>query len=328
MTDINDIDIILETYQNLVDDDVLTLEEAQSMFDDNIYDIIIETKSDIDSAYTDGLITAYEKDICYINIGIDANESYQDTITNIIESELSYLEEKKNDTNISRDEYIKRELEKQVKKEKRKQFFKKVGKTALAVGAGALAVNALKNSEKNGNTRGVVRADNPEYSQYFNDRDAKLKDAEKNYNKNFKKAKTDLERSNLNREYSQQVKNIHGAFNNSINEHNANKKQTYNQKRAAATNLINKQMSQTNDPEKLAEYKRKYDEINNKYDLDKENREKHSQYNRSDFYRKQELNREDPNNMSAARRLLFGGIHKRRMDKINKRYDEYNRNNI
>ena len=331
------IDEIQRLYQSLVDDNILTLETAQSMFNEHINDIIVETKKEIDEAFDSNLISAYEKNICYINIGLDVEESYTDVISNLIESKLSELydeselvEEKRIDPrNIpTKEEYYKKLAEKQAKKEKRKNFFKKVGTAALAAGVIAGGTYLADKAEKSSNARKVVRADNAEYAELFADRDKKLKELENKYQAALKRASTNVEKADLTNQYNANVKSVYLKFNKDVSDYQGAKNQIYATNRAKEQERYNAAMQRTTDPQKRADYERHHKEVMDKWDIHKENRNKARQFSRSDYYKNAELNAEDPDNYRGLKWLGKKLTYNKKAEKINNKYSDYNRRSI
>jgi hypothetical protein len=319
-----DINEVMENYQILVDNDIVSLEEAQSSFDDILINYINDVKKDIDRAYDDRIITAYEKDIMYINIGLDAPESYTDVISNLIESELSKPDITDNvfiERLVSKEEYDQMMLAKQQKAAKRKMLLKKVGKIAggaALVGAAAVGLSAL---DKNSNNKAVVREDNPEYSEMFSKKKKNIAAEEARHKKAMRHAKTNIEREDLERQHRSNMKSINDNFNNEVSAYQTQKKQTYDRERNEDNRLYADKMKTETDPEKIARYKDAHKYNQDIYNYDKENREKAKAYNRSDYHMQTELN-------NAKKGIMGKLFYKGREKRIRARYANYNKNNI
>ena len=285
---LQNIDEIMEACQSLVDEGVLTLEEGQDLFDDNLNDYLIELKKEVDSSYDEGLITAYEKDICYINMGIDLEGTYESTISNLINSELSYMEEKPKA--ISKEEYYRQLAEKQAKKEKRNKLFKKVGKVAAGaaiIGAGAYALDKLDDKVT---ANSLVRADNPDYSDIYDKYNRTMKLVTDDYNKELSKAGSEVEKADCRDKFNARKAKIEAQFRANLAD----------RKNALATNDMYKTKEQAR----------------------KERDEKSNKYSRSDYFRQEEINK--LNN----RRFMTKKRREKEIEKINNKYDNYNKTNI
>ena len=141
-------------------------------------------------------------------------------------------------------------------------------------------------------------------------------------------AKTDIEKDDLTKQYKKDVATINGSLSREVGEYKAKKRAIYDANKAKEQEAYDKAIQDTTDPKKLADFERHHKEVQDKWDIDKENKKKMEQFNRSDYMRRAEIDREDPNKLKGLKKLLFKGKQEKKVEAINKRYDAYNKKNI